>query len=125
VTMGKMEGGTRGGLAHRTYGALSRSEDTVDEGILRQLRRSVKIELRHDLRFMKLDRLRREIEGRCDLLDGHPFGNELQYFSLAGRQGLVLQGRRPTPADDRLHQTLRNQGGDVTLSVHDRLDRLA
>ena len=39
-------------------GLLIRCEETVDEGVLCELRRRVKIELRHDLRFMKLDRLR-------------------------------------------------------------------
>jgi hypothetical protein len=35
-----------------------RGEEAVDECVLCELRRRVKIELRHDLRFMKLDSLR-------------------------------------------------------------------
>lgn len=40
------------------YCRLIRCEDAVDEGVLCQFRRCVKIELHHDLRFMKLDCLR-------------------------------------------------------------------
>ena len=39
-------------------GLLVRCEEAMDEGVLCQLRRRVKIELRHDLGFMKLDSLR-------------------------------------------------------------------
>jgi len=42
----------------REYRGLVRCEEAVDEGVLCELRRRVKIELRHDLRFMKLDGLR-------------------------------------------------------------------
>ena len=46
----------------------------MGEGVLDEVRRRVKIELRHDLRLMTLD--------------GHPFCNELQYFSLGSVQDL-------------------------------------
>jgi hypothetical protein len=39
-------------------GLLVRCEEAMDEGVLCQLRCRVKIELRHDLGFMKLDSLR-------------------------------------------------------------------
>ena len=51
-------GGTLCKNENRLRGLLLRCEDAMDEGVFRQLRRRVKIELRHDLRFMKLDRLR-------------------------------------------------------------------
>lgn len=39
-------------------GLLVRCEEAMDEGVLCELRRRVKIKFRHDLRFMKLDSLR-------------------------------------------------------------------
>ena len=47
---------------------LVRCKEAVDKGIFCKLRRRVKIEERHNLRFMKFDRLRREGKGRRNLL---------------------------------------------------------
>ena len=47
----------------------------------------MEIQLIHHLEFMKLDGLHRDVEQASDLLGPSPFCNELQYFSLAGREG--------------------------------------
>lgn len=45
-------------LARIEYCGLVRCEEAVEEGVLCQLRRCVKIELHHELRFVKFDCLR-------------------------------------------------------------------
>ena len=62
---------------------LVRCKEAVDKGVFCKLRRRVKVEERHNLRFMKFDRLRREREGRRNLLHRLSLGHELQHFALA------------------------------------------
>ena len=62
---------------------LIRCEEAVDKGVFCELRRRVKIKERHNLRFMKFDRLWREREGRRNLLHRLSLCHELQYFTLA------------------------------------------
>jgi len=58
----KAEGSRFGGPDTSAFGlnpfSLIRCEEAVDESVLCELRRRVKIEEHHDLRFMKLDSLR-------------------------------------------------------------------
>ena len=75
--------------------------------------RGLDSELVGDIVAMELDGARRNIQGRADLLDALPFGQQLQYFALPGGQFGRQLGRLGRAALEALQQVFGQQRGQV------------
>ena len=86
--------------------------------------RGVQVQLIHQLCFVKLNGLGRDIQCGRDFFDRVAFGDQLEDLPLSWRQRIsTFHGWRST-GHGRLHQSFRDQRGNVVVSAHDGLNGL-
>src|SRR5438874_1698023 len=65
------------------------ADDALSDGVADEVGAVLRVELRHDVRLVRLDRLDADEELAADALVRVALGDQLQYFALAARQQVV------------------------------------
>ena len=93
--------------------------------VANEVRAVLGVQLRHDVRLVRLDRLHADHEVVGDLLIGAPFGNELQHLALSAGERVdarLLVGPFGLVADLREVEALADRARVVAVPAVDRLD---